>query len=442
MLTGPELLQRARHAHAELTQHAAELNALNVFPIADGDTGDNMLATMAAALQAADAATAAASAAGATPSAPEVARALATGAVRGARGNSGMVLSQVLRAVAEAVVEGHDPAAGLARSVEFVTEALADPVEGTGLSVLRAAATAPAGAPLAAADHALRDTARQLPALGGRIDAGAWGLVLVLKALLGPDTLDPTTGGAAGAAGQRTPEAWTSHAPHAGQAYLEVMFYFQGAEETIQRLEQALCAMGQALVVARTGDSAAQVHIHTHQAGRVIEEAFGLGEVSDIRIEVLPLTQRPALVAAAPRGSVARLFAEAGAEVIDPGQRPRPDAIYLPNGLGHTAQEDSQLVVPTESLVEGIAAVAVFNPQLPAAQAAAVMRETAAGVRVARVEDVDKLDATARGLLRPGDELMTILVRPDVAVELSDLGVETTVYPADNLDSVAQIGVE
>ncbi|MFC6012861.1 DAK2 domain-containing protein [Nocardia lasii] len=195
-LDGPELLGWARRCRSELAACRAEIDALNVFPIADADTGTNLLATMRAAVVTAEQA-----AVQESIDPHRIAQALARGATTGARGNSGIILSQVLRGIAEAVVDG--PLTGerlrvaLRRSAVLVRTGLSAPVEGTILTVLDRAAVAAAEAPsdaLAAvsrsaadgAARALSETPSQLGVLraAGVVDAGARGLLVLLDCLV------------------------------------------------------------------------------------------------------------------------------------------------------------------------------------------------------------------------------------------------------------------
>ncbi|MFE3541413.1 DAK2 domain-containing protein [Nocardia sp. NPDC059177] len=231
-LNGAALLTWARTCRTDLEQRRAEIDALNVFPIADADTGTNLLATMRAAVaaverdsgsHAADRLTAGGAVAGGrgdgadsvrgaavrraeetvddVVSAHSVARGLARGATSGARGNSGIILSQVLRGIAEAVVEG--PLTGerlrvaLTRAAVLVRTGLSSPVEGTILTVLDRAAVAAAEsddpslstvarAAAEGAARALNETPAQLGVLraAGVVDAGARGLVVLLDCLV------------------------------------------------------------------------------------------------------------------------------------------------------------------------------------------------------------------------------------------------------------------
>lgn len=196
-LDGAALLAWARDCRTDLDRRRAEIDALNVFPIADADTGTNLLATMRAAVAAADDVVVA----DASNATHIVAQALARGATLGARGNSGIILSQVLRGIAEAVRSG--PLTGdrlrvaLRRGAVLVRTGLSAPVEGTILTVLdRAALAAAASADStlvtvarAAADgaaRALNETPAQLGVLraAGVVDAGARGLLVLLDCLV------------------------------------------------------------------------------------------------------------------------------------------------------------------------------------------------------------------------------------------------------------------
>lgn len=200
VMDGTALLCWGRTCLADLELRREEINALNVFPVPDADTGTNLLATMRAAVETAEAAALNPSA-DPDDAAHIVAAAMAHGATVGARGNSGIILSQVLRGVAEAVRRGPLTADtlrdALARASELVREGLSVPIEGTILTVLDCASAAAAACPdrtlvdvaLAAADgaaKALGDTPFQLGVLreAGVVDAGARGLVVLLDSLV------------------------------------------------------------------------------------------------------------------------------------------------------------------------------------------------------------------------------------------------------------------
>lgn len=293
-LDGAGLRRWAQRAATELQRRRSEINGLNVYPVPDSDTGSNMSFTMDSALaQAAE-----------TPD-NHVATALAMGAARGARGNSGVILSQVLRGIADSCPDSclQPPQLRLAlhSAVELSEKAIAAPVEGTIISVLRACAQAtdPAAATeaaetdllttarsaLHAGEQALAATPSQLPELreAGVVDAGGVGLLVLLQTLV--DELEGRTEPHASALATDT---FVSHADQNRSHHLEVMFFFTG---DVDQLEAGIAPLGDSLIIARVNDTEATVHIHSHRAGAVIEESLEHGRPSDIRLEVLPDAQ-------------------------------------------------------------------------------------------------------------------------------------------------------
>lgn len=514
VIDGPRLLSWARRAVRELKAHREEINSLNVFPVPDSDTGSNMAHTMSAALEKAESL-------GEDTGAAEIASALAVGSVKGARGNSGVVLSQVLRGVAQAAAEGDldgsSVADALNNAVSYVERAIKDPVEGTIVTVLREAAAAasdelsrPDGAALvdvtaaavSAAEEALAATPSQLPELraAGVVDAGGRGLVLLLTALR-----DEVAGGAEPQTNSEiqvdNPSSLADTRSHGHAGWLEIMFMFSGA---VDDLEGVLAPLGTSLIIARASENQAMVHIHSREAGSVIERAYSMGEVSDLRLEILPepaqenVAERAGRVLAAvsPSDSVAELFRQAGAVAVRPGDNLAEDIrgqlcaagagelLLLPNGHVGAAEMEQitravresgadVAVLSTQRLVGGIAALAVYDPRLTLEAAAAQMDEAAADMRTADLVDVPEeriavvgpdgsalgegesvqsvVDKACRAMLADGGELVTLLLDDDAAAEVDPavledaLGAEVLVYPAGGLGSVGvrgQIGVE
>ena len=524
VIDGARLLSWARRSAEALGRHREEINSLNVFPVPDSDTGSNMAFTMAAAVrEAEDLAPEPDAGDSADLSASDVAEALAVGSIKGARGNSGVVLSQVLRGVAQAAAEGQldgkAVAAALKNAVTFVERALSDPVEGTIISVLREAAAAAGeaaqgsstsdhalstitSAALKAAEEALARTPSQLAELreAGVVDAGGTGLVLLLSALH-----DEVGGGMSAADSDSPSHKEDPHADHSHgvSGWLEVMFMFSGP---LDELEAKLSTMGRSLVIARASDTHGKVHIHTTEAGPVIERAIELGDVSDVRLEILPDASPlhearrvgRLILAVTPAGSLMELYNQAGAVTVEPGPQVGEDmrreitaadaheVIILPNGLIDQAtlaeiehaMDEAPLhitLLPTVRLVNGIAAVSVHDPRLPVAQAAELMREAAEEMAVADIVDSGNsieviagggastngstaiasgeeleavLIAACAAMLTGGGELVTLLLAPaDAAVldpdELEEkLDAEVVIYPADGLGSRGQLGVE
>lgn len=297
-LDGAGLRRWAQRAATELQRRRSEINGLNVYPVPDSDTGSNMSFTMDSALAQASE----------TPD-NHVATALAMGAARGARGNSGVILSQVLRGIADSCPDSSLDApqlrSALHSAVELSEKAIAAPVEGTIISVLRACAQAadPTAATeatetdllttacdaLHSGEQALAATPSQLPELraAGVVDAGGVGLLVLLQTLV--DELEGRTEPHASALATDT---FVSHADQNRSHHLEVMFFFTG---DVDQLEAGIAPLGDSLIIARVNDTEATVHIHSHRAGAVIEESLAHGRPSDIRLEVLPDAQADAL---------------------------------------------------------------------------------------------------------------------------------------------------
>ena len=432
----------ATRAVGELAHRRDEINALNVFPVPDSDTGSNMAHTMEAAVAELD-------------NGGDVADSLAIGAVRGARGNSGMVLSQVLRGVAEStvdsVIDGDVFARSLQQAVELVDRAIAQPVEGTVITVLKAAAEAAdnaeaqsgatlhsiVSAAITAAETALERTPSQLPALreAGVVDAGGAGLVILLESLLAEIE------GSTGHTGLPEPEPETE---------LEVVFFFDGDLDTLQ---VAIEPLGDSLVIARATEDSANVHIHSRQAGKVIETAFDIGKVSNLHLEVLPAHTESAseapiarrVFAAAPAGSISDLLASAGVSVVSPDDpiAAEEEDIVLATGL--SSETSAGRVVPAQSLAAALAAISVYEPDNPDTGAVvAAMRDAAKSMRVAypSQETPQSIIATCRDLLAEGGEQVTVLSALDLDQEDLAQQLRVDVMALKVPDIATEIGVE
>ncbi|AZQ73768.1 DAK2 domain-containing protein [Streptomyces luteoverticillatus] len=375
-----------------------EIDAINVYPVADGDTGTNLYLTVESAARAVDAVfdAHATTGPGSRPGLAEAVRAMAHGALIGARGNSGTILAQLLRGMAEVLAataatgaqEAGDDATllrrALRRAVESAYEGVARPVEGTVLSVATAAAEAaevtPGDGPaVARAAHegaltALAATPCQLEVLGraGVVDAGGKGLVEVLGALAaalagGPGAARPTAAPARGAhdwlAGGCPAEAGGPDVPAGDGPAFEVIYLLEADDAAVARLRARLDALGESLVVVG-GDGLWNVHVHVDDAGAAVEAGIDAGRPYRVRIthfgaaatertRVHEPVQR-AVVAVVPGEGLAALCAEAGATVVRvrPGEPPASgelvqavrranarEVVLLPNDadLRHTA---------------------------------------------------------------------------------------------------------
>ena len=596
-LDGPALHRWLTRAVAELVARRAEINKLNVFPVPDADTGSNMAHTMEAALAEVNS----------LPAAHQcditrLTAAIAVGAVKGARGNSGMVLSQVLRGLAQSAVSdritGRTVQQALTTANKFVHHAIIEPVEGTVVTVLRAAAIAANQAPTdslidvltaatTAAAIALANTPSQLAVLrdAGVVDAGAQGLVLLLETMLDevsggtietstnpsfqppkpkalsikvvgtaapgsvdmftqllgatritapnpleqpqpaktppkprspfgqptqlarlwnhqPPTIDtpPTT-----TPNQQKPHTTANTNPTVPTEttrprvdYLEVMFFIQNAD--LNHVRDQLQPLGDSFIIAPISPHSASVHIHTHQAGTVIETAHHLGKITNLHIEALPeatTTSHRIILALTPTGLITHLYQSAGALTINPGDdivldiaaaaraSGATEIILLPNGMLTTHQlasiersshafEQALTIVPTGTIIRGLAALAASNNTQPLAVDAYTMGEAAQATRTARIitdpatteihaitNDKNRHPTTlctttslhqaiAHTITTPIDPTtrrITILI-DETAPEFSasDLpkfhGVEIITYRTQNLGSLAEIGVE
>ena len=448
-------------AVAALDAARAEIDRLNVYPVPDGDTGTNLLHTLRAADRAVR-----------TDPPGDVAATVASmarGAVLGARGNSGVIASQVLRGMAEALaaLDGAEPdgpggralAAALRRAAEFAWGAVGDPVEGTMLTVVRAAADAAsaAGDSLAevaraaarGAAGALERTPEQLPVLAraGVVDAGGRGLCLLLETLatvVGGDPLPP------GRRPYRSVRvgAQPVHVRESGsdEYGYEVQYLLAAPDAAVDTLRQELAGLGDSLVVAGTGEGTWTVHVHVNDIGGAIEAGVRAGRPYRITVtrfaDAPPLDARrdgTAVVAVAPGAGVAELFAAEGVLVVDGTEDAVLEAVLgagvtaavvLPGRAELTAAADAAAgraraagvevaVVPIRSAVQGLAAVAVHDPGRRFGDDVIAMAEAAAATRWAEVFVATRDALTMVGPCRAGDVLG--LVDGDVVTIGGDL---------------------
>ena len=284
-----------------LALHRDVINQLNVYPVPDGDTGTNMALTL-------DTVVMEVTAAGDQMS--EVCHAISHGSLMGARGNSGVILSQILRGLAETVAAaGHvDPpvlAGALKQASAAADEAVSTPVEGTILTVVRDVATAASEAVDQGVDGliqmveecqqagraSLDRTPELLPQLARAnvVDAGGAGFLLFLDALAtamdgrplpDPPPVDPTAGVGAAVAGADDPHGVDDAAD--GTRY-EVMFFLETDDDRIGEFRSAWEAIGDSIVVVG-GDGLWNCHIHSNDIGASIEVGIGVGRPYDIRV--------------------------------------------------------------------------------------------------------------------------------------------------------------
>ncbi|HUP27658.1 MAG TPA: DAK2 domain-containing protein, partial [Chloroflexia bacterium] len=276
-----------------LGRHVETLNALNVFPVPDGDTGTNMALTMQAAVKQVSGS--------ASSSASELASGVSHGALMGARGNSGVILSQILRGFAEGIagkdqISAADFAAGLAAATTTAYRAVLKPVEGTILTVIRELGE---GAVTAAAEHddfayvlsktaeAAKASVARTPTLleklreAGVVDAGGQGLFVLVDGLSrfvnGEDLDSIHVQGGNSAAESGLGQALVEH----GEYGYCTNFLVMGSGWTFDQVRSDIAAMGDSAVIVGD-DHIVKVHIHTEMPGTVLDYACRLGSLSQI----------------------------------------------------------------------------------------------------------------------------------------------------------------
>ncbi len=460
LLDAAALRDWAHTSVSDLITHIDEINRLNVFPVADSDTGANMLFTMRSAL-------AEANAGGENGCAAKIAAALFAGALNGARGNSGVILSQILRGIADVTATAADDAGGelsdidayllgaaLRRGVALVITSMGDEIPGTIISVLRAAADAVGqcardglGAAVAAAGDAavvaLEKTPEQLDVLAdaGAVDAGGRGLLVLLDALRNTVTgqtpartvyeLSPRTE-------KPDPKTAERRAPQ-----FEVMYLLNDCEaHAADTLRDRLGELGESVAIAAAPQATGgySVHVHTDDAGAAVEAGLAAGQLSRIVISALTSgagglpaggwTRERAVLAVVDGAGAAELFAGEGAAVLQPDatgisahqlvravvDTGAAQVMVLPNGYvpaeelvaGCTAAIGwgiDVVPIPTGSMVQGLAALAVHEPGRQAVDDGYTMARAAGAARHGSVRIATESALTWAGRCQPGDGL-------------------------------------
>jgi hypothetical protein len=450
-------LRRAMEIYAEsLRDHRAELDSLNVYPVPDGDTGTNLLMTQEAVLSALP-----------RPDAEDdmqlLGAAIARGSLMGARGNSGVILSQILRGICEepppnGAFGPKDLAAAFHRAAEEAHRAVARPVEGTVLTVMRDAARAAeeadgedgclvvVEAALERARSSLARTKELLPDLrqAGVVDAGGKGIVLLLDAiraaLAGEGASEPV--GPLGPVGQ------SSEAREVGPLEFahEVHYLLEAPDEAMPGLRRALAGLGDSLVVVG-GNGLFNVHVHTNEPAKAVEVGAEVGRPTDVQTvdlegqvldciggqarAVRVAEQVTALVAVVEGDGLATTFASLGALVVrgGPGNNPSVgdlveaieaapagEVIVLPNheNVVPAAQKAAAevakdvRVVPSPSIPAGLAAATVFSPLAQMDENAQAMEEAAHACGWGELVRAERDAQTPAGSVRRGDWIGTI----------------------------------
>ncbi len=437
--------------------HRRAIDALNVFPVPDGDTGTNMYLTLEAGVAAMMAIE------GDVPE-PGNARlaALARGMLLGARGNSGVIMSELLRGIAATraadltrPMDGAWLADALSRASTAAFSAVSNPKEGTVLTVARAAATAATEiaaetdgdllavtrAAAEAARTALAGTTAQLEALrrAGVVDAGGRGYVVLTDALLevvtGVHSVLPEF---ARLAPEPDSLADPEHMLHGygGPAY-EVMYLLDAPDEAIPGFKARLSGLGDSLVVVG-GDSLWNIHVHVDDAGAAVEAALAIGAPYRIRITYLAAVvdaggepQGRALVVVAHGAGVADLLEASGVTVVRAPELGRPSTAEMLAGIEATGAREVVLlpgdkdsrpvaeaaglaardsghrvaVIPTRSIVQSLAAVAVHDASEAFDDDVVSMSRASSATQYAGLTTASKAAITTAGACKVGDEL-------------------------------------
>jgi fatty acid kinase len=416
--------ERARQlvsgALASIEAHRRRIDDLNVYPVPDGDTGTNLTLTVRAVADEL------------AKEGPDdragLAHEIARAALMGARGNSGVILSQIVRGATESLAETDDLRKAFRGASDAAYRAVKKPVEGTMLTAIKAMADA-AGKKkarleqvVAAGDDAVTRTREMLPVLreAGVVDAGAAGLVEIVRGI------------SAALAGEPIPQPSAHEEGLALEAIHQelskyrycTVFVVEGDDLDGDALEDELERLGDSLLVV--GDrTALKVHVHTDDPGKALQLGLARGTIDGVEIANMhEQTQRReerllravpespshacAVVAVSSGEGNQRLFESLGAIVVDGGRTMNPstadlvaaldalaadEAVVLPNSgnvimAAEQAAEHSTKtarVVQTRSLQAGLAALVSFDPALGAEENAEAMAETAAQVATGAV---------------------------------------------------------
>ncbi len=378
---------------AALRAHREALNRLNVYPVPDGDTGTNMALTLESVVAEVE---------GAGAGLEPTCAAISHGSLMGARGNSGVILSQVLRGIseivrAEQVIDGPVIARALSRASEAAYGAVMKPVEGTILTVVRESAgaavrAADGGAALNAvldaareqAGRTLEETPELLPVLkdAGVVDAGGAGYLLLLDSLLhvvdGRPLPEPDLASTPDGVAVRAEQLAHPHGDgDVSDLRFEVMFLLEAPDETIPAFKDVWAGIGDSIVVVG-GDGLWNCHIHTDDIGAAVEAALDCGRPRKIRVTDLmeqveeerwvreagaepvepahahePVTT--AVVAVATGAGVSRIFHSLGVQrIVKGGQTMNPSTAQLLEAV-EAAPADDVVILPNNKNIIAVA---------------------------------------------------------------------------------------
>ena len=425
-----------------LEKSVPDINAINVFPVPDGDTGTNMFLTMRAVVEEADRVS--------SGSVSAVAKAMAQGALMGARGNSGVILSQFFRGLAKGLGEkesitGSDLAMALGEASRAAYKGLSQPVEGTMLTVIKDASKAAEESARTAPDNltkvteaaveAAKDSVARTPLLldvlreAGVVDAGGQGVYVLLEGAL------RYLEGKVEEMKYRRPQmiaaelpVGTKAAQRAGEAEEPygycTNFLLEGHKLSLDKIRKKLESKGQSIVVV--GDETTiRVHIHSYDPGSIIRYATSLGTLHQLQVQnmddqhvgfiEMQKERLPSLeigvVAIVAGSGMSEVFRSLGAAAIVPGGQtmnpsvqeilhaveavPAQKVILLPNNKNiilaasqvQPLTSKEVAVIPTRTMPQGIAALIVFNYEGDMEENVKVMEEAVATVKTVEITE-------------------------------------------------------
>ncbi|MCG9969551.1 DAK2 domain-containing protein [Pelotomaculum terephthalicicum JT] len=432
---GVDLKMMLRGAVKLLGQSREEIDALNVFPVPDGDTGTNMYQTLVSAVKEAESVD--------SNHIGLVAGAAARGGLIGARGNSGVILSQIMQGFANSLsgverATAPDIASALEEGAKVAYRTVMSPVEGTILTVVRKSAEGAAARQSSdllrlmvtvfkKALDALQETPNLLPVLkrSGVVDAGGRGFVVILEGFLRAlKSASPAAKTSCAA-----PLVFEEEPPSKNQPVFQenagaINFTYctellvKGANLPLEKMRAALSPFGDSLMVVG-GESVAKVHIHSNNPGLILEYCLKHGTLHDLKInnmaeqnqELLAETERSAsgkpfgIISVGAGEGITEIMKNLGADaVVSGGQTLNPSTggilaaidevparrvIILPNNKNIilTAEQAGRLsqkevtVIPSKSIPQGLAALLTLNPEDNFAAAARKMTKALGSVR-------------------------------------------------------------
>ncbi|MBN2463293.1 MAG: DAK2 domain-containing protein [Dehalococcoidia bacterium] len=470
-----------------LEKSVPDINAINVFPVPDGDTGTNMFLTMRSVMEEADRIS--------DGSVSAVSKAMAQGALMGARGNSGVILSQFFRGLAKGLddkdsITGSDLAAALNEACRAAYKGLSQPVEGTMLTVIKDAARAAQEAARTAPDDLTRvteaavgearDSVARTPLLldvlleAGVVDAGGQGIYVLLEGVL------RYLEGKVEEMRYRRPQMVAAELPVGTTATPHVTeseepygyctnFLLEGHKLNPDKIRKNLEGKGQSVVVV--GDEATiRVHIHTYDPGGIIRFATSLGTLHQLQIqnmddqhvgfvemqkERLPSSDIGVVAVAAGSGMKEVFRSLGAAAIVTGGQTMNPSVqeilqsveavpsqkiILLPNNKNiilaasqvQSLTSKEIAVIPARTVPQGIAALIAFNYEGSMEENVQVMEDAVATVKTVEITEAAR-STKLQGLKISKGQVIAIL--DDEKLLAADDNIEKVLFEAlDKID--------